>query len=137
LTRDTPHRLFLDANVLFSAAYRPQAGLVRLWKLEGVVLLTSSDALHEAERNLDRTDQKERLKDLAKDVHLVPDRIGEDLPPGLRLREKDRPILHAAIGGEATHLLTGDIADFGLFFNRRIGGVLVLTPARYLASFVE
>jgi len=34
-------RLFLDANVLFSAAYRPQVGLVRLWKLKDVVLCSS------------------------------------------------------------------------------------------------
>jgi len=27
-------RLFLDAHVLFSAAYRPNAGLLKLWKLK-------------------------------------------------------------------------------------------------------
>jgi len=27
-------RLFLDANVLFSAVYRPNPGLLKLWKLK-------------------------------------------------------------------------------------------------------
>ncbi len=29
-------RVFLDANILFSAAYREKAGLLRLWRLPGV-----------------------------------------------------------------------------------------------------
>jgi predicted nucleic acid-binding protein len=45
-------RLFLDANVLFSAAYRPEAGLVRLWTLKDVVLCTSHYAAEEASLNL-------------------------------------------------------------------------------------
>ena len=32
------HRLFLDANVLFSAAYRPNPGLLEFWKLKDVLL---------------------------------------------------------------------------------------------------
>jgi hypothetical protein len=35
-------RLFLDANVLFSAAYRETAGIQRLWTRPGVRLLTST-----------------------------------------------------------------------------------------------
>ena len=45
-------RLFLDANVLFSAAYRPNAGLLRLWRLPDVVLCTGRYALEEARTNL-------------------------------------------------------------------------------------
>ncbi len=33
-------RLFLDANVLFSAAYRDDSGLQRLWDLSDVELVT-------------------------------------------------------------------------------------------------
>ena len=46
-------RLFLDANVLFSAAYRPSAGLLIFWKLAGVQLLSSRYAVAEALANLD------------------------------------------------------------------------------------
>ena len=41
-------RLFLDANVLFSAPYRIDAGLVRLWKLKDATLCSSRHALEEA-----------------------------------------------------------------------------------------
>jgi hypothetical protein len=44
--RPQPHgsvdRLFLDANVLFSAAYRARAGVAGLWNLDDVVLTTST-----------------------------------------------------------------------------------------------
>jgi hypothetical protein len=41
-------RIFLDANVLFSAAYLENSGLGRLWQLEGVELLSSAYAVEEA-----------------------------------------------------------------------------------------
>lgn len=49
-------RLFLDANVLFSAAYREDAGVAFLWSLDDVVLSTSSYAIEEAERSLTAID---------------------------------------------------------------------------------
>ena len=54
--------VFLDANVLFSAAYRPDAGLLRLWELADVVLISSDYAVEEARRNLDTPEQLERLE---------------------------------------------------------------------------
>ena len=60
-------RIFLDANVLFSAAYRPDAGLARLarlWRLEGVELITSAYAAEEAKLNLTEEDQRARLTEL-------------------------------------------------------------------------
>jgi len=38
-------RSFLDANVLFSAAYRPKAGLPRLWKWRTITRIFSRYAL--------------------------------------------------------------------------------------------
>jgi len=46
------HRLFLDANILFSAAYRPDAGLVQFWKLKDTILCASRYAIEEARINL-------------------------------------------------------------------------------------
>ena len=43
---------FLDANVLFSAAYRSDAGLRKLWRLPGVRIVSSAYAVEEARRNL-------------------------------------------------------------------------------------
>ena len=125
-------RVFLDANVLFSAAYQPRAGLHRLWKRSDLTLLTSLYALEEARRNLEQSDQRERLARLAESVEIVPEALGSSLPRGVDLAEKDVPILLAAIEARATHLLTGDVRDFGRYFGKRLGGVLVSAPGEYL-----
>jgi len=124
-------RLFLDANVLFSAAYRSDTGLLELWKLREVVLCSSRYALEEARINLSNEVQRTRLVRLAGRVRLFE--AGErELPHGVALPEKDVPILLAAIEANATHLLTGDIRHFGSFFGKRVEGILVLPPGDYL-----
>ncbi|MGO9465815.1 MAG: hypothetical protein ACLQIB_04165 [Isosphaeraceae bacterium] len=123
-------RLFLDANVLFAAAWRPKAALQRLWELDDAELLSSSYASLEARWNLDTPAQRGRLTRLLRQVRLVePEHF--TLPRGVRLPEKDLPIFLAAIDGGATHLLTGDWEHFGLYVRQRIGGVLILPPAEY------
>ena len=127
------HRLFLDANVLFSAAFRANAPLRRLWNRSGVELVTSAYAVVEAERHLD-AEQRTSLTELMKDVQVVPDAPSQDLPAGVMLRGKDVPILVTAIANRATHLITGDRRDFGRFFGKRLGGVLVLPRRDYFES---
>lgn len=124
-------RLFLDANVLFSAAYREDSPLRRLWRHPRAELITSTYALVEAERHLDAT-QRGRLAELVQHVEIVPDVVDYDLPDGITLPEKDAPILAAAIAAGATHLITGDRRDFGAHYGETIGGVLVLPPRDYL-----
>ncbi len=124
-------RLFLDANVLFSAAYRADAGLAQLWKLTGAILCSSRYALAEARVNLTEDAQRRRLAKLARHVRLF-DAAPRELPSGLILAEKDVPILLAAIEAKATHLITGDVRHFGPCFGKRIEGVLVLPPGDYL-----
>lgn len=128
-------RLFLDANVLFSAAYREDSSLRRLWDLEGVVLLTSAYALEEARRNLDAAEQRDRLEGLVCRMEVAPPGPAPpDLPDTVDLPEKDRPILQAAIEAEASHLLTGDRKAFGRYYGQRLSGVLVLKPSVYLSG---
>jgi predicted nucleic acid-binding protein len=124
-------RLFLDANVLFSAAYRPAAGLLRLWKLPNVVLCSSRYALEEARANLSAESQRNRLAQLAAELQFF-ESTWNQLPAGLSLPEKDAPILLAAIAARATHLITGDLRHFGPYFGIKIAGVTVLPPADYL-----
>jgi hypothetical protein len=52
------------------------------------------------------------------------------------LPEKDRPILEAAIRCKATHLLTGDIKDFGPFMNNpdQAAGVIIQTLSEFLGN---
>jgi predicted nucleic acid-binding protein len=127
-------RVFLDANILFSAAYRDGAGLRKLWGLPNVVLLTSGYAVEEARRNLDTPERRERLEGLLVAVQIVMEAPRTPLPDGARLPEKDQPILRAAIAAGATHLLTGDLRDFGHLFGHRVGGVVVETPSAFLRS---
>ena len=127
-------RVFLDANVLFSAAYREGAGLLELWKRPGMELMTSTYAAEEARRNLDTRDRRSRLEVLIGSIRVVNEAPHQSLPADARLREKDGPILQAAMAAGATHLLTGDLRDFGELLGRRVGGILVQTPGDFLRS---
>jgi uncharacterized protein len=127
--------VFLDANVLFSAAYRPGGGLRRLWELPEVRLITSAYALEEARRNLTDVEQIARLYSLADGMEIRMEESNEALPEGVALPAKDRPILGGAIRAGATHLLTGDVRHFGRYFGRMAGGVLILTPGDYLRGY--
>jgi len=85
------NRIFLDANVLFSAAYRPAAGLLQLWRLKGTQLLTSRYACEEARANLDREEQRLRLDHLSEKLEFTE--AGVRPPPrGVSLPDKDMPI---------------------------------------------
>ena len=124
-------RAFLDANVLFSAAYREKSGLTRLWDRPGVELVTSAYAAEEARRNLASPDQRARLESLLSRMRIVAE-SDAPIPAGVKLPDKDHPILKAALAAEATHLITGDLKDFGRYFGMRIAGVLVVTPADFI-----
>jgi uncharacterized protein len=124
-------RLFLDANVLFSAAYKPDARVFRLWKLDDVVLCSSRYALEEARSNLVEEIQRQRLSKLADRLQLfeAPERA---LAPQIKLPEKDVPILLAAQEARADYLLTGDSKHFGAYLGKKVIGVVIMLPAAYL-----
>jgi len=132
-------RVFLDANVLFSAAYMDDSEFRLLWELDTVELWTSSYAADEALRSLEEK-RAERLGELHRLLSRVRihelDSPGMALPAGLLLEEKDRPVLAAALEIRATHLLTGDKTHFGRYYGRAVGGVRILTPAEYLRKRV-
>lgn len=124
--------LFLDANVLFSAAYSDGARLQLFWSIPSAELVTSYYAAAEARRNLARDDQHKRLERLLRTMRQVPEADPALLPSDVLLPEKDRPILAAAISAEATHLITGDRKHFGVWYGKRIGPLTVLSPAAYV-----
>lgn len=131
------HVLFLDANVLFSAAYNAQSRLRELWTLPETQLVTSEYALEEARRNLDGAERRRRLEELVGSVRVIKESGAWALPPGVTLPEKDRPILYAAIVSGATHLFTGDQTHFGPWYGRQVASVTILRPAAYLQSRAE
>jgi predicted nucleic acid-binding protein len=133
-------RLFLDANVLFSAAYRKDAGVRRLWGLPETELVTSAYAVEEARRNLSTAEQRADLNELLGAVrvsNLLADPAGHPEIEGSGLPEKDLPILRAAVAANATHLVTGDRRHFGALFGEKAVGVLVVRPADHLAGRVR
>lgn len=135
-------RLFLDANVLFTAVHNPRgkaALVIELGKQGHFALATSLYASEEARRNLERKfpQSLDRLDLLMRGVPLIP--YQPDLPFPVSLAEKDRPIFQAAVAWGATHLLTGDLKDFGPFMNRpeETSGILVQTVAEFLRSLLK
>jgi uncharacterized protein len=126
-------RVFLDANVLFSAGYRETATVMRLWELPDVQLIAAAYAIEEARRNLDTAVQRvrliQRISVLEQVAELPADTI---LASGVGLPGKDVPILAAAISGKATHLVTGDVRHFRPLYGVTVSGVKVLKTADYL-----
>ena len=130
-------RVFLDANVLFSAAYREPNGLLRIWALSDTCLVSSRYAVTEAERNIasKHPEAVERLAPLSERLELV-DASGP-FDESFGLPEQDVPILYAAIAADATVLLTGDTTHFGHLFGTSIRSVLVTTPGMYLVQLKQ
>jgi len=129
--------VFLDANVLYAAAYREGSPLRRLWQLPDVELWASDYAVAEALGNLseDRPERADELRRLAGLLRMTAHEQAEAaLPEGVSIADKDRPILAAAIRAHAQYLLTGDKMHFGPYFGQVVGGVRILTPAQFLAT---
>jgi len=126
-------RLFLDANILVSAALKPDSRLAGLWMLAGVRLLGSPHVVAEARRNVRQPYAVVRLEALLDVVAVLPSEPAEFEVAGCPLLpEKDRPVLLGAIVANADYLLTGDMTHFRECFGKRLGGVLVLLPGAYL-----
>lgn len=133
-------RLFLDANVLFSAAYREDAGVRKLWDLREAELVTSAYAVEEARRNLATGERRSDLGGLLEAVrvsNLLADPTAYPEIEASGLPEKDLPILRAAVASGATYLVTGDRKHFGDLLAEEVAGVLVLRPAELLAMRTE
>lgn len=134
------HRLFLDANVLFTAAHNPDgkaAYLFNALKLKRWELLSSAYAIEEARRNI-----AVKYPQCVAPLEVLVGQLIEvgqptPVPPTLELPEKDLPIFLAAQSARATHLLTGDIRHFGPHMNRprQTGGIVIQTVAEFLATF--
>ena len=127
-------RLFLDANVLFSAAYRERSRLLKLWDVPEAQVITSRYAAAEARRNLSTRKQQTRLEAIPGKTELIDESDRGTVDDEERLPDKDRPILRAAVLGKATHLITGDFSHFGRFFGEPLQGVIIMPPADYLRS---
>ena len=137
-------RLFLDANILFSAAHSPSGGageLLKLSKAGHCELMTSQHAIFEARRNLilKSPSGAEVFDSVLQAVHLIPE-AGPGMvawAAGLALPENDAPILAAAAAAGADLLVTGDRNHFGHLYGNVVGRVQVATLVEALEMVVE
>lgn len=132
-------RLFLDANILFTAARNPagKSAFVIACGVEGFwQVVSSAYAVEEARRNLERKSPGAllQLADLLQHLELVIPSPAAPCPD--ILPPKDRPIFQAAHTGASSHLLTGDLKDFGPLMNRQYlsFGITIQTVAEFLAT---
>jgi uncharacterized protein len=132
-------RLFLDANILFSAA--KSAGAVRqlldLLVQERHECWANTYVLEEARRNLAA---KAPDRQIFLDALLGPIRVAgthshvSSTQALLSLPEKDRPVLAAAIQLKCGALVTGDRQHFGHLYGQTIEGVVIHSPRSLMES---
>jgi predicted nucleic acid-binding protein len=132
-------RVFLDANVLFTAAHNSRgkaAFVIELGAAGHFSLFTSDAAREEAERNL-AAKYPESLPLLAallgRITPVVAD-LSAPFPDGLAA--KDAVIFQAAVSCRATHFLTGDLQHLGPVMNQpdMAYSITVQTVAEFLAA---
>ena len=119
-------RIFLDANILFSAA-NEASNMHRLLVMAAKqeMLYISPHIKDEAERNLERKQPRwlPTFYTLLQDISVVPDC---PLYARVKLAEHDHPVLGAAIAAACDYLVTGDKRDFGHLFGKTIDGVKIV-----------
>ena len=131
-------RIFLDANILFSAAKSDGAiqDLLTLLDRSGHQCRADAYVIEEARRNVlakapDAMPVLERV--LSRVETPAVRRVDSALEASLPLPSKDRPVLAAAILDACDALVTGDRTHFGSLYRRTIHGVAIHSP-RSLAS---
>ena len=137
-------RVFLDANILFSAAKSDGAirQLLRHLTLAKHTLVADSYVQAEAHRNIAAKADAQAVRDLdtlLSKVDISAVQFAQS-PPALQaaalwLPEKDRPVLLAAMVLACDVLVTGDSTHFGPGYGKRFEGVTVYSP-RQLAELV-
>jgi predicted nucleic acid-binding protein len=132
-----PMKIFLDANIIFSASQLQSPSWHLLDRLSrNATLIIHPAVWDEAERNLLRKRPtwfagldywRERIIQSTV-IGPCPD---AGLPP------KDAPVLAAAIASRADRLLTGDLKHFGHLYGKTIEGVLVVSPRSLSEEIVK
>jgi predicted nucleic acid-binding protein len=134
--------VFLDANILFSAAKSDGAvrHMLRLLLEGGHECVADAYVLAEARRNLAAKgpDALDVLEALTEQVRVAPSAHG-DVPAALLdwLPDKDRPVLAAAIRLDCNALVTGDRTHFGVGYGRTFGGVTIYSPRSLIERILD
>jgi len=126
-------RIFLDANVLFSAAKSDGAirQLLRLLLRARHECGVDGYVVEEARRNLIAKAPQgvSVLETLLAELHIAATHAGNiDIEIMASLPQKDRPVLAAAIQLRCDALITGDHTHFGFAYGKTLGGVTIHSP---------
>lgn len=131
-----PLRVFLDANIVFSASYKAGHDFLQFWREPNVECMTSFYTADEVRRNCIDSSHLSRCENLLEQTHVVSDAIGFQPPPRFSLPIKDRPILAAAIQAGSDYLITGDKSHFGKWMDQsistRTGTLVIMRPRPFL-----
>lgn len=134
-------RIFLDANILFSAAKSDGAlrKLLRLLLNDGHECWVDDYVVTEARRNL-RAKEPEALtlfEALLAHLNIAPAQLpGKPNVEIDWLPEKDRAVLAAAIRLHCEALVTGDRTHFGKGYGNMFGGVTIYSPRSLAESLL-
>jgi len=132
-------RVFLDANILFSAAKSDGAirRLISLLIASRHECWADSFVITEAERNLEVKfpTALPALADFLDKIHIGGHQSANPPPEAARriLPEKDQPVLSAAIALKCDVLLTGDKTHFGSLYGKTFSGVTIHSPVSLYA----
>lgn len=134
-------RIFLDANVIFSAAKSDGAVRELLSRLHasGHGLCADGYVIAEARRNLALKDAVAlaALEALLPRLEVAPFQPAQLPADAFKLLpEKDRPVLAAAIRLRCDALVTGDRTHFGALYGRTIAGVTIHSPRSLAEALV-
>ncbi|TVR06588.1 MAG: PIN domain-containing protein [Spirochaetaceae bacterium] len=126
-------RIFLDANILFSAAFSNGAirRLIHDIRNASHTVVVNRYVIDEALRNISihRSESLAILHEITASMEVVPTRL--KLPTsvrGIALPEKDVPVLATALSSRCDVLMTGDVRHFGTLFGTTVGGTAIHSP---------
>ena len=137
-------RIFLDANILFSAAKSDGSirQLLRHLKLANHALVAESHVEAEASRNIAAKADAQAVSDLdalLSQIEVSTVQFAHSMPTlkaaALWLHEKDRPVMLAALALVCDVPVTGDSTHFEPGYGKRFECVTVCSP-RQLAEFI-
>ena len=129
-------RIFLDANILFSASQSAGAirQLIQALQADGHVLVADEYVATEARRNIAGKAgalSQVYLQNLLSQVEISAAHYPANAHAAVSwLPEKDRPVLMAAIALRCDALLTGDRTHFGAGYGQTFDGVTIYAPAQ-------
>jgi uncharacterized protein len=100
--------------------------------MANVFPVTSLYAVAEVRRHIVLPEQQLRFDELISRTGMVSDPDSRFLPASIRLVEKDRPILAAAIAASVDYLITGDKNHFAHLYFQQVSRVCLINPADFL-----